>query len=339
VTAPPFDSYRWTLYRGVLWAAAAYNAAFGLWAVLCPSSFFATFRLAPPTYPSIWSCLGMVVGVYALGYAYAARHPERAKPFVAIGLVGKVLGPIGWVLAVRSGEWPLRTLPLVVFNDLVWWVPFAAILLDGTRAGDRMRAAAPWACAALNALAAAALLVLLRPGTEAASDPAGRAAWIAEHPVAWRGGWAFWMASAVALTCFYAWWGARVPRRRIAFAAVAVCALGNAFDLTAETLYVGWLPDDLERVGRAGTLLTGGVANGLYTIAGILLTTATPSLPRWLRAWAWGAWVGGIGLSVSVVADSTPGMVASTAVLMTLFCPLVLLVARHLRRVDTAQPR
>jgi hypothetical protein len=71
----------------------------------------------------------MVIGLYGLLYAYAAVRLERAFPIILVGLIGKVLGPIGWVLAVKSGEWPGRTFPLVVGNDLVWWVPFALFLV------------------------------------------------------------------------------------------------------------------------------------------------------------------------------------------------------------------
>ncbi len=79
----------------------------------------------------------MVVGLYGLLYAYAAVRPDRAKLIIAIGLAGKILGPIGMFMAVRSGEWPLRAVTLIVFNDFVWWLPFALFLLDGTRSSAR----------------------------------------------------------------------------------------------------------------------------------------------------------------------------------------------------------
>ncbi|HLX07673.1 MAG TPA: hypothetical protein VKY89_07395 [Thermoanaerobaculia bacterium] len=78
--------YRARLYRLTFSAAAAYNLAFGLWAGLCPQSFFLRFELAPPLYPAIWACLGMVLGVYGLGYAYAAWRLDRAAPFIAFAL-------------------------------------------------------------------------------------------------------------------------------------------------------------------------------------------------------------------------------------------------------------
>jgi hypothetical protein len=307
--------------RAVLLAAALYNLAFAAWTGLAPLSFFAWVGIDPPRYPAIWSCLGMVVGLYGLLYAYAALRPGAAMPVVAVGLLGKVLGPIGWVVAVRSGEWPVRTFPLVAFNDLVWWVPFGLILLDGTALGARLRSLAPRAAAVLNAAAAVALLALLRPGTEAGGDVAARAAYVRDHPVAWRFGWALWMAAAVALLAFYAWWGARADRPRLAFAALLVAAIGLVCDWSAETLYVGWLPDDFAAVSRTGDLLTGAAANGLYTLAGAMLTVATPSLPRGRRLLAWVVWTAGFALTAATLAGSSDGMVVAAAALMTTLCP------------------
>ena len=72
----------------------------------------------------------MVVGLYGLLYAYAAFALRRAKLIIAIGLAGKILGPIGMFMAFQSGEWPLRALTLIVFNDFVWWLPFTVFLLE-----------------------------------------------------------------------------------------------------------------------------------------------------------------------------------------------------------------
>jgi len=95
--------------------------------------------MAPPNYPSLWQCLGMVVGLYGLLYAHAAVHLNWAKVIIAVGLAGKILGPIGMFMAVRSGEWPLRAVTLIVFNDFVWWLPFTLFLLDETRIGQAVR--------------------------------------------------------------------------------------------------------------------------------------------------------------------------------------------------------
>jgi hypothetical protein len=119
------------IYRLIFSAAAALNILFGLWASLFPRAFFNILHMAPPRYPGIWACLGMVVGLFGVGYGYAAWHLDRAFPFIAIGLAGKILGPIGWVIAVRNGELPFRAFPLIVLDDLLWWLPLDCFFSNG----------------------------------------------------------------------------------------------------------------------------------------------------------------------------------------------------------------
>lgn len=123
---------RWM--RGVLLAAAAYNVAWGASCVLLPGWLFAVLGIAPPNYPSLWQCIGMIVGVYGIGYAAAARDPYRHWPIVLVGLLGKVFGPIGFLQAAGSGELPWAMGWTILANDLVWWLPFAAILRGAWRA-------------------------------------------------------------------------------------------------------------------------------------------------------------------------------------------------------------
>lgn len=44
--------------------------------------------------------------------------------------MGKLLGPIGLLQLIRSGEWPVATALLCVTNDLIWWLPFGLYLYD-----------------------------------------------------------------------------------------------------------------------------------------------------------------------------------------------------------------
>lgn len=317
------------LYRAIFLLAAAYNTAFGLWAGLWPRAFFDVFGLRQPEYPAVWQCLGMVVGVYALLYAYGALRLDLARPYIAVGLLGKILGPIGLVATIASGQWPARTFSLIAFNDLIWWLPFGLFLLEGTRLGARLRGAAPFVCAGLNLLAGAALALVLRPGTEVAPDPLARAAYITAHPLLWRGGWLLWMAAALSLLGFYAWWAARPGMPRWALAGFWLAVAGILFDFLAESLYIGWLPENLPTIQRLGTLLSGAGANSLYTAGGLLLTLALPwgrLAPRWrwLRALAWAAWAAGFALSLSALAGFVPGLLLSGAALILCFCPFAL---------------
>lgn len=265
----------------------------------------------------------MVVGLYGILYVYAALRLDRARPIIFVGLAGKILGPIGWFMVIHSGEWPLRTFPLIVFNDLVWWLPFALFLLDDTRVGARLRGTAPWACAALNALAAGVMLLLLRGGTEAVPNINERAAYITEHLLLWRAGWATWMIAALSLVAFYAWWGGWISSSRMAVTAFFVAILGLACDLFAEALFIGWLPERIETVAPLGSLLSGAAANALYTVAGITLTVVTPWLRGPLRIWAWTIWISGFGLTVFTLIGNVAGVTISTAVLMSLLCPWI----------------
>ncbi len=186
-------AYRAKLYRLIFALAAIYNITFGLWACFWPRAFFDLVGMALPNYPGLWQCLGMVVGLYGVLYASAAWRLDQAKLIIAVGLAGKILGPIGFCMTIHSGEWPWRTFTLVVFNDLIWWLPFTLFLLEGTSWGKIIRAAAPWVCSVANATAAVAIWLVLRAGTEAGGTIAIRSTYIAEHALAWRAGWGIWM--------------------------------------------------------------------------------------------------------------------------------------------------
>lgn len=110
--------------------AGAYNLAWGAYSALDPQWLFRFSGMPPMNYPEIFACLGMVVGVYGFLYWQVAREPERGFSIAAIGLLGKVLGPIGLAQLIWSGAWPARSVVLCVTNDFIWWVPFALYLRD-----------------------------------------------------------------------------------------------------------------------------------------------------------------------------------------------------------------
>lgn len=117
----------------VLLLAAAYNLVWGTWVVLLPNAYFDWAGMARPTYPEIWQCVGMIVGVYGIGYAIAAFDPLRHWPIVLVGLMGKVLGPIGFTKALSDGSFTPKAGLNILTNDLIWWVPFGLILAAAIR--------------------------------------------------------------------------------------------------------------------------------------------------------------------------------------------------------------
>lgn len=117
-------------HRRLFVAAGAYNIAWGAWVALRPESFYQATGLPLPTHPEIAACLGMVIGLYGIIYLDIARIPERGWLPAAVGLTGKLLGPAALALHIAAGNWPTSALPVIVFNDLIWWLPFALYLRD-----------------------------------------------------------------------------------------------------------------------------------------------------------------------------------------------------------------
>ncbi|MBA4030990.1 MAG: alkyl hydroperoxide reductase [Planctomyces sp.] len=115
--------------KAVLLAAGLYNLVWGAMVIAAPltSLKWSGFTLPTP-YPEHWQCIGMIVGVYGIGYAIAAFDPVRHWPIVLVGLLGKIFGPIGMILAWIKGTLPLSTFPTILTNDLIWWIPFGLIL-------------------------------------------------------------------------------------------------------------------------------------------------------------------------------------------------------------------
>lgn len=116
--------------------AAVYNLLWGAWVVLFPNHFFDLLEMPQPVHPMIWQGMGMVIGVYGLGYWWASSDPLRHWPIVAVGFLGKIFGPLGFVMnyffmdmAYPQFGWTLLT------NDLIWWLPFGKILWEAHKRG------------------------------------------------------------------------------------------------------------------------------------------------------------------------------------------------------------
>ena len=123
-------------HRVVFAAAGIYNLVWGLWSIVDPQWFFRFTGLPLSNQPAIFACLGMVVGLYGVLYLDVARVPERGWLIAAVGLTGKVLGPVGMFWLIATGAWPASALVLCVTNDFIWWIPFGLYLRDGRNGGS-----------------------------------------------------------------------------------------------------------------------------------------------------------------------------------------------------------
>ena len=120
--------------RTILTVAGLYNLAWGAVTVLMPHASLSWLGLSsgsPVT--QLWQCIGMIVGVYGVGYLIAARDPYRHWPITLVGLLGKVFGPMGFVFSATAGMLPVSVGWTIIPNVLIWWLPFSAILWGAVR--------------------------------------------------------------------------------------------------------------------------------------------------------------------------------------------------------------
>ena len=309
------------LYRLLFALAAAYNLAFGVWAGFFPQAFFTLFRLEPTNYPSLWACLGMVVGVYALAYAYVAWKPEDGDVLIWIGLIGKILGPLGWIKTVWEGGLPPRTFPLILANDLIWWFPFLLYLFRN----HKSRAKILVSLVVFVHLVACLGALLASGGTEIVSSLAGRQQWILNSIPLWTTVWMAWVLSSLSLLAFFPLWAWELKSRLGAFIFAAV-----AFDLVGELHYIVLATDPaltLEQFAEAVSrynFFSVVLANGLYCLLGLVFSALS-----WKKSFLRGGvgvlgfamWTTGLGLSLAALVESRLGIIVGAAAVMALFVP------------------
>ncbi|MCC7477545.1 redoxin domain-containing protein [bacterium] len=122
-----------------IWLAASFNLLWGGWVALFPAHSFELLGITPPNYLSLWRCVGFIIALYGICYAMAAVNPVRFWPNVAVGMLGKLIGPVGFLFTALSGELPWSYGIHVIFCDLIWWIPFALTLRWSINAEWRLR--------------------------------------------------------------------------------------------------------------------------------------------------------------------------------------------------------
>ncbi len=108
-----------TWMKLTLGIAGIYNLVWGSVAVLLPEQMLSAFGVFPlPRYPQFWQCIGMVVGVYGVGYLLAARDPHRHWPIVFVGLLVKSSSR-SFLVSVGNGSLLASLGLMLLANDLV----------------------------------------------------------------------------------------------------------------------------------------------------------------------------------------------------------------------------
>lgn len=211
----------------------------------------------------------------------------------------------------------------------------------GTWFSPATRLRLAWFCVLVHAFALAAVALVLRNGIPPGAV-ASRAAFVAANATAWRIGWALWLPASLALVLFFAAWADLVTHRPWGLIAVALTLAGATIDWADEMFWIGLAPDLARRFAqdafaasayalwdRAYVVISMGLANGLYTLGGILLVSLsfkTSGFPRWLAGL--GALVWGLSLGLSAAALIGDGVLIQlvSVIVFAAFLPWVLLM-------------
>lgn len=116
-------------YRLWFYAAALYNVARGAAVITFPVPLSRLAGLEVETVVPLVQVIGMMVGVFAIGYYLLTREPLRYAGLIWIALAGKTLGPVGFVYYAIAGVLPWTFGWTCVVNDIIWWPAFWSFAL------------------------------------------------------------------------------------------------------------------------------------------------------------------------------------------------------------------
>jgi hypothetical protein len=225
-------------------------------------------------------------------------------------------------------------------NDYASRVTSHASLLS-----PHMRFRLAWFCFLTHVLALGAMLLVIQPGLLVGTE-VSRREFIAAHAMAWQIGWVIWMPASLGLVLLFLAWADTLERVKTRHGAsllgVALCFAGVIVDWLNETMLAVLVPSLAaqattdafaaslfswwERYYLATSL---GLANGLYSAGGLVLSVLsfrTPGFPRWLAWFSTVAWVAALGISFFGVLGDRGGIFVASAIAFALFMPWILVL-------------
>ncbi len=116
--------------KAVLFVSGVYSILWGASVVFFPKFWFNLGNIETPNYLQLWQFFGVYSISMGVGYLIAHGNPLRHWAIVLIGLIGKVLTPIGFFFYFLQGDLPPSVLKMNITNDIIWWIPFALILYN-----------------------------------------------------------------------------------------------------------------------------------------------------------------------------------------------------------------
>lgn len=196
-----------------------------------------------------------------------------------------------------------------------------------------------WLAAATHVVGAAGMLFLLRRGLPGFAEDE-RLAYIAAHRGAWIGGWLVWQLAAVSLIAFYAVLALRL-KGVLSMTAMACAAAGISLDIACESRYMAVLPelrgDAFVALDRELEVLIGYGANGLYTVALVLLVIAgRRALPKFAIALTVPVAISGFALAYASLVHDARLETITSAILFPLFTLFLMAIALWLRKEESS---
>jgi len=113
--------------RVVLILAAAHNLLAGTWMLVFYHEAYKMLGLAKPDLNLPLQLVGILVGLFGVGYWLVVRSPVENRNLLLLGLWSKALGSTLGVYYVLLGELPLAFLPILFFSDIIYLLPFYVI--------------------------------------------------------------------------------------------------------------------------------------------------------------------------------------------------------------------
>src|SRR6185436_8436742 len=147
-----------------------------------------------------------------------------------------------------------------------------------------------------------------------------RMAVILNHRILWTAAWLTWTAAAPAILYFYAAFTDAHPASPRIAVYFTIAAL--APDLGAQAIQIGVLPgitspEMFLTLSRTATMLSGYLANGLYSLTALMLVWGSRrAYPEWVSVAGFAVAVAGFALSLAVLMGSVPGMFWTNVVLV-----------------------
>jgi small multidrug resistance pump len=116
----------WMFY--LLCFAGTYNLLVMLNLLVLYHEVFKTLGMTKPELMLFVQLVGILVGLFGVGYLLVARHPVENRNVLLLGFLSKLLGTLLGLGYVALGKVPLVFLVLLIFSDIVYLPPFLVIL-------------------------------------------------------------------------------------------------------------------------------------------------------------------------------------------------------------------